>query len=151
MNILDTIVYSIWFEESHKYERVSVGTRNRICGGLYMGLSLAGLIALILTCAFGSAGLTVQSILICCVVMLIASVPRLLITAPPEIAIREEYIRCKTQVPIRMQDLQSGETTNMLYNSVYNQGVVYTEDGMKIVDLPFHTYNKTWVAFDSDQ
>ncbi len=149
MNVLDTIVYSIWFDESNKYEHIQTSTRNRICGLVYVLMILGGFVALMLTCMLGSGSLELWNIAICFGIMILAMIPRAMITEPPEIAIREDYIRRKSQVPILMKDLQSGETTDMLYNSVYNQGVVYTEDGMKIVDLPLHKYNKTWVAFDS--
>jgi hypothetical protein len=46
--------------------------------------------------------------------------------------------------------MESDELTDMMYNPIYSQGVVYTEEGMKVVDLPLYNYNKTWVAFDSD-
>ena len=148
MNILDTIVYSIWFENPHKYEYISCGRRNRLCGALHLG---GILIAMIILCVVGlTRGLTVPIICIWMAAMLLTAVPRFFITAPPELKLQEEWLRKKTNVMIKVKDMESDELTNMMYNPIYSQGVVYTEEGMKVVDLPLYNYNKTWVAFDSD-
>ena len=148
MKVLDMIVHAIWWETANKYEEVACSNRDRLCGGLYFFGMLA------VTTAFLILGITrtlsVPVIVICSVLLIAFAIPRWFITTPPEVIIRQDWIKAKNQVQLKVKFLDSDETTNMLYNTLYNQGVVYTEEGMKVVDLPLYNYHKTWVAFDSD-
>ncbi|MBQ8806081.1 MAG: hypothetical protein IJZ68_06310 [Bacteroidaceae bacterium] len=150
MKFFDELVYAIWYDTPNKYEPVKVSAKDRACASLHV----IGLLVAIIS--FFVYGLTKTIPMPACLIVLVVcsillSIPRFLVSTPPDAVIREDWLHNKREYPIKVKMLDTGETTNMLYNCTYNQGVVYNEDGMQIVDLPFNTYHKQWVAFDSDR